>query len=120
MQDDDWADSGDVTKESEFEFLSQLIGPKGMAFDNDDILDDSDDEDLKGDPVSQMDMQVCQCSCLNTVELTHSIFSPSILLTILSNISLHSSENPPVVTPISFPVSLISCLRKKCWLYVGL
>jgi hypothetical protein len=29
-----------------------------MAFDNDDILDDSDDEDLKNDPVSQIDMQV--------------------------------------------------------------
>lgn len=29
-----------------------------MAFDNDDILDDSDDEDLKGDPISQIDMQV--------------------------------------------------------------
>ncbi|KAF5393539.1 hypothetical protein D9757_000551 [Collybiopsis confluens] len=55
--DNDWADAGEVAKESEFEFLSELIGPKGMAFDNDDILDDSDDEDLKGDPVSQMDMQ---------------------------------------------------------------
>jgi hypothetical protein len=30
-----------------------------MAFDNDDILDDNDDEDLKNDPISQMDMQVC-------------------------------------------------------------
>ena len=29
-----------------------------MAFDNDDILDDNDDDDLKQDPVSQMDMQV--------------------------------------------------------------
>lgn len=29
-----------------------------MAFDNDDVLDDSDDEDLKGDPISQMNMQV--------------------------------------------------------------
>lgn len=29
-----------------------------MAFDNDDILDDSDDEDLKNDPISEMDMQV--------------------------------------------------------------
>jgi len=35
-----------------------MLGPKGMAFDNDDVLDDSDDEDLKNDPVSQMDMQV--------------------------------------------------------------
>lgn len=29
-----------------------------MAFDNDDVLEDSDDEDLKNDPVSQIDMQV--------------------------------------------------------------
>ena len=35
-----------------------MIGPKGMAFDNDEVLDDNDDEDLKNDPVSQMDMQV--------------------------------------------------------------
>ncbi|EEB87507.1 hypothetical protein MPER_15122, partial [Moniliophthora perniciosa FA553] len=58
--DEDWADTGDsARKDSELEFLSELIGPKGMAFDNDDILDDSDDEDLKNDPISQMDMQVC-------------------------------------------------------------
>lgn len=35
-----------------------MLGPKGKAFDNDEILDDDDDEDLKNDPVSQMDMQV--------------------------------------------------------------
>ena len=35
-----------------------MIGPKGMAFDNDDVLEDSDDEDLKNDAISQMDMQV--------------------------------------------------------------
>ena len=35
-----------------------MLGPKGIAFDNDDVLDDNDDEDLKNDPVSQMDMQV--------------------------------------------------------------
>jgi len=35
-----------------------MIGPKGMAFDNDDIPEDSDDEDLKSDPISQVDMQV--------------------------------------------------------------
>jgi len=29
-----------------------------MAFDNDEILDDNSDEDLKNDSVSQMDMQV--------------------------------------------------------------
>lgn len=29
-----------------------------MAFDNDDALEENDDEDLKNDPVSTMDMQV--------------------------------------------------------------
>lgn len=38
--------------------LSEMLGPKGMAFDNDDVLEDADDEDLKNDPISQMDMQV--------------------------------------------------------------
>jgi hypothetical protein len=35
-----------------------MLGPKGVAFDNDDLLDVQDDEDLRSDPVSQMDMQV--------------------------------------------------------------
>jgi importin-9 len=45
-------------KEDEFSFLSDMLGPRGIPFDNDDVMDDSDDEDLKTDPVSQMDMQV--------------------------------------------------------------
>ena len=36
-----------------------MLGPRGMAFDNDDALEGNDDEDLKNDPVSTMDMQVC-------------------------------------------------------------
>jgi hypothetical protein len=35
-----------------------MLGPKGMAFDNDEILEDNDDDDLKNDPISQVDMQV--------------------------------------------------------------
>lgn len=60
-QDDDWAEedrAGQGFKEDEFAFLSEMIGPKGVAFDNDEILDGNDDEDLKNDDVSQMDMQV--------------------------------------------------------------
>ena len=38
--------------------LSEMLGPKGVAFDNDEVLDDIDDEDLKNDPISQMDMTV--------------------------------------------------------------
>ncbi|KAH6916745.1 armadillo-type protein [Coprinopsis sp. MPI-PUGE-AT-0042] len=46
-------------KKDEFAFLSDMLGPKGMAFDNDEVLDnhDEDDEDLKNDPVMQMDIQ---------------------------------------------------------------
>ena len=39
-------------------FLSEMLGPRGVAFDNDDALEDNDDEDLKNDPVSTMDMRV--------------------------------------------------------------
>lgn len=35
-----------------------MLGPRGTAFDNDDVLDEDDDEDLRNDPVSQMDMRV--------------------------------------------------------------
>ena len=60
-QADDWEEEEKLHqgfKEEEFAFLSDMLGPKGVAFDNDDYLDDNDDEDLKNDPVSQMDMQV--------------------------------------------------------------
>lgn len=58
--DEDWTEEEKLNqgfKEDEFAFLSEMIGPKGMAFDNDDVLEDSDDEDLKSDPISQMDIQ---------------------------------------------------------------
>ncbi|EPS97853.1 hypothetical protein FOMPIDRAFT_1037743 [Fomitopsis schrenkii] len=62
--DDDWADDGDEAPESsssranDMAFLSDLIsGPGGLPFDNDDLLEAVDDEDLKNDPVSQMDMK---------------------------------------------------------------
>lgn len=61
-QDDEWAEEEKLNQgfnEEEFSFLSEMLGPKGVAFDNDDYLEDNDDEDLKNDPVSQMDMQVC-------------------------------------------------------------
>jgi hypothetical protein len=61
IQNEDWTEEEKLNqgfKEDEFAFLSDMIGPKGMAFDNDEVLDDNDDEDLKNDPVSQLDMQV--------------------------------------------------------------
>lgn len=37
-----------------------MLGPRGAAFDDDDVPDDNDDEDLQHDPISQMDMTVSQ------------------------------------------------------------
>jgi hypothetical protein len=35
-----------------------MLGPRGVNFDNDDILEETDDEDLRSDAISQIDMQV--------------------------------------------------------------
>ncbi|OJT08019.1 Importin-9 [Trametes pubescens] len=59
-------------KADEFAFLSDVLGPRGMAFDNDEALEENDDEDLKNDPVSTMDMQahllgfLKECAARNT------------------------------------------------------
>ncbi|KAJ7269388.1 ARM repeat-containing protein [Mycena haematopus] len=55
--DEEWAEEEKINPNDEFEYLSELIGPKGMAFDNDDVLEEEDDEDLQKDPISTMDMQ---------------------------------------------------------------
>ncbi|KAG5644159.1 hypothetical protein DXG03_009054 [Asterophora parasitica] len=74
-EDGDWDEEEKIKQggpEDEFAFLSELIGPKGVPFDNDELLDDSDDEDLKNDPISQMDMQAHlisffrECAARNT------------------------------------------------------
>ena len=41
-----------------------------MAFDNDDALEGNDDEDLKNDPVSTMDMPVCRGSLSLSLSLS--------------------------------------------------
>ncbi|KAJ7070709.1 ARM repeat-containing protein [Mycena amicta] len=73
--DEDWADDDKLNaggKEDEFAYLSDLIGPRGMAFDNDEILEEEDDEDLQKDPVSTMDLQAHlhsffrECAARNT------------------------------------------------------
>lgn len=61
FQEDEWGDEEKQNQgfsHEEFQMLSEMLGPKGVAFDNDEILDDDDDEDLKKDPISQMDMTV--------------------------------------------------------------
>ncbi|KAG2743701.1 ARM repeat-containing protein [Suillus brevipes Sb2] len=44
-------------KQEEFAFLSEMLGPRGVNFDNDDLLEETDDEDLRNDAISQIDMQ---------------------------------------------------------------
>ncbi|KZT02228.1 ARM repeat-containing protein [Laetiporus sulphureus 93-53] len=45
-------------KDEELMYLSDVLSaPTGLPFDNDDTLEASDDDDLKNDPVSQMDMR---------------------------------------------------------------
>ncbi|EIN14253.1 ARM repeat-containing protein [Punctularia strigosozonata HHB-11173 SS5] len=59
-------------KREEYAMLSEMLGPRGLAFDNDDILDGPEDEDLRNDPISQMDMQahlvsfIKECASRNT------------------------------------------------------
>ncbi|KZT44292.1 ARM repeat-containing protein [Sistotremastrum suecicum HHB10207 ss-3] len=56
--DEDWADEETQYqgfKKDEFEFLSEMLGPGGANFDNDEDVDE--DEDLLNDPVSQMDIK---------------------------------------------------------------
>ncbi|EIW87234.1 ARM repeat-containing protein [Coniophora puteana RWD-64-598 SS2] len=55
--DDDWAEEGAGLTVDERDLLSNMLGPHGANFDSDNFLADNDDEDLKNDPVSQMDMQ---------------------------------------------------------------
>lgn len=60
-EDEEWTEEEQQhqgLKEDEFAFLSEMLGPRGANFDNDDIFDESDDEDLKSDPISQIDMRV--------------------------------------------------------------
>ena len=62
-QDEEWQEEdvepGSTNKRSDLEYLSEMIGPRGLsAFDDDDVLRDVDDPELKSDPIYQMDMQV--------------------------------------------------------------
>ncbi|EJD03488.1 ARM repeat-containing protein [Fomitiporia mediterranea MF3/22] len=58
VREDDWEDEDSVNplNKDEIAFLSDMLGPRAGAFDEDNIPDDMDDEDLKNDPISQMDM----------------------------------------------------------------
>ena len=62
LQDEEWAEEGTDKqdfKDEEYALLSEMLGPKGVALDNDELLDaNDDDDDLKNDPVSQINLQV--------------------------------------------------------------
>lgn len=48
-------------KDDRFSFLADVMGVGGvggLVFDEDDVLANNDDEDLKKDPVSQIDLRV--------------------------------------------------------------
>ena len=82
-QDEDWDEEEKLNqgfKEDEFAYLSELIGPKGIPFDSDDVLQDSDDEDMKNDPVSQMDMNVCISSFVSYLLWTNILLFQAHLL----------------------------------------
>ena len=80
-----------------------MIGPKGMAFDNDDVLNVNDDEDLKNDPVSQMDMQV---RFMVSLSCQHSL--------LVRPICIHSSANARPGTRAISQALLISYPSKRC------
>jgi hypothetical protein len=61
-QGSDWEDDEKLHqgfRKDEFEYLADVLGNKAVGFDADDILADNDDEDLRSDPVSQLNIQVC-------------------------------------------------------------
>ncbi|KAH0591342.1 hypothetical protein H2248_001421 [Termitomyces sp. 'cryptogamus'] len=73
--DEDWTEEEKLNQgfmEDEFAFLSDLIGPRGIAFDNDDLIQESNDDSFKDDPVSNIDMQahlvsfLKECAARNT------------------------------------------------------
>ncbi|KAG6810962.1 hypothetical protein H0H92_009610 [Tricholoma furcatifolium] len=73
------SDDGDEAwedKDDDVAYLSELLGPRGMAFDDDEVLGADDDEDLKNDPVSEMDMQAHlvsffkECAAHNTSDFS--------------------------------------------------
>ncbi|KAI0253279.1 ARM repeat-containing protein [Lactifluus subvellereus] len=54
--DSDWSDEERV-KDDRFSFLADMIGVGGPSFDDDDVIANNDDEDLRNDPVSQIDLR---------------------------------------------------------------
>ena len=106
-QEDDWADEDRQNQgfsHEEFQMLSEMLGPKGVAFDNDEFLDDNDDEDLKMDPISQIDM---------TVRRAHNTTFTRIDTSCSRATSSRSSRSVPPETQITSPASLTGSPSKR-------
>ncbi|KAH9973321.1 ARM repeat-containing protein [Lactifluus volemus] len=55
-KDSDWSDEEKV-KDDRFSFLADMIGVGGPSFDDDDVIANNDDEDLRKDPISHIDLR---------------------------------------------------------------
>jgi hypothetical protein len=53
----DWSDEYKV-RDDRFSYLAEVMGPGNMSFDEDDVFTNNDDEDLREDPASQIDLRV--------------------------------------------------------------
>ena len=60
--DSDWSDEEKV-RDDRYAFLADVLAGGGVLFDEDDVLANNDDEDLKNDPVSQIDLRVSGMKC---------------------------------------------------------
>jgi len=54
--DSDWSDEEKI-RDDRFSYLADVMGAGGLSFDEDDVLVNNDDEDLRKDPVSQIDLR---------------------------------------------------------------
>jgi hypothetical protein len=89
-----------------------MLGPRGVNFDNDDILEETDDEDLRNDAISHIDMQVgafglrATRGCLTLVFFRH--------------IWCRSSKTVQRTMSTTFPQRSIICRLRRSWLFVML
>jgi hypothetical protein len=94
LQDEEWTEEeqNQGFKQEEFAFLSEMLGPRGVNFDNDDILEEADDEDLRTDAISQIDMQVCLRSPCNSCVPKHGLLQAH-LVSFFKECASHNVNN---------------------------
>jgi hypothetical protein len=113
LQDEEWTEEQNQGfKQEEFAFLSEMLGPRGVNFDNDDILEETDDEDLRTDVISQIDMQVCALGLLATRVCLNVDF--------FRHIWCRSSKNAHRTTSTTFLRTSTICRLRRSWLFAML